>query len=610
MPPDSTPVTAGGLGLVPESEPETQDQPENRQDDPKRDQAESNDGAKPNLTPCTRVPGLLLLAETREPHSYIEFPGAHPQRVSVEEGGLVFFHETPIAHVSETGAVRPAFMQPDEISTQFLLQVAACLARDGVYIHNELITVQCCNAPALPQYSLHPIPSTAAFDSILSNSIAFPKYKVVKGVIEGIYVRPLDNRTVAAVFASPTLRQALPKISVINPVSLPYFPEGSAIPAWNPVGYNPESQVFTTGDSAEVTGKTLCEMLEWHRQLMASFLFKDERDYRAFVAITMGGYCSEMLVPLLHGCRMGRAIIPASLIASNRSGSGKSLLVKLAALATYGVVDAEVPPKADEIQATLVTALVAGKRCVFLDEAAKLITDQLLTCVTDIGNGRVKGESRNVRGNLQLYLAAKDADISEMMSRRVLVCNLLSREDYLTADFDKATITPANIHLHRPMLLAFGRVLVENWIAKGMPEPAEKQGSQWFEFSKLVGGIMEAAGLKAPFLECSAATDFASGENDHIDAQWPSYFESLAKGELTLVDSGGNTIPLEGEHRMVDIFAAAREAGFFQMVREDNVRAFGAAIKTWKNTGTKLHGYTMTSKKANDGARIKFIKVS
>jgi hypothetical protein len=278
----------------------------------------------------------------------------------------------------------------------------------------------------------------------------------------------------------------------------------------------------------------------------------------------------------------------------------------MAALAAYGDVTAQVPDRKEEIMAFIVTALEEQQRALFIDEARSLMTDHLLTMITDEAGGRVKGHSRFQKGDLQLFLAAVNPSFSEMMARRTLVINLETYPDYKTKTFTKM-ITKSSLPQFRPAMLAFCRALVENWVAQGSPMGVLHP--QWPEFSQVVGGILQAAGYEDPFSGASGLTHMDANDNDSADAQWPAFMEILASKEISF----GQDWPTLENIPVNVVLQTAISADLFTHFSDKHpkiaTRSFLKSLAKWRDTSISCHGYRLKSGRNSSGIHLSFKKV-
>ena len=584
------------------------------------------------LTPVTNVRGLFR-APDGEPSWYLPEEDAPYIPTQIEVDGIVWGGDHILAHWSEADIIRPAREMPAELTPEIIRLCADALINSNVYIYNDVYHIESYLPGGVRKLS--PIRTLAGFDGILALSTAWVRVKIPKDPDADLLysIGPLHERIVKMLHSSPELKEAIPKVHKINPVQMPYIPWGITTPRLNPVGYNEANGTYTTGECTP-EGKMTDEewrnhlnkpegwkpgskrirmgrpdkvdLKAWHKDLTDTFLWKEEIDYHAFVAQSMSAYVWDMLTPNKEdGSRGTTAVVPASLVDSNRSGSGKSLLTKLGVLGVHGDVKAQVPDRKEEVSAFIVAAIQGGRSALFFDEAKTSMNEQLLTAISDGGAGRVKGESTLVDGDLHILLAAVNPVYTEMMARRVLVCKIVTREDFITHAFGDKTVTKSNIDELRPRMLAWCQHLFNTWVEKGMPHG--KDLPQWSEYSRLVGGILEANGYLNPLSLRNGAATYEG--NDNHEAHFPEFFRFSVENGAAFSDDGEYEI--EGAHLALDILKYAQTAGFYQdlPLTSRGSRDFLGYLSPWMNMNIPLHGYTMTKAPSRGGVKITFNKV-
>lgn len=200
---------------------------------------------------------------------------------------------------------------------------------------------------------------------------------------------------------------------------------------------------------------------------------------------------------------MINGVTPCYLIDSSANGSGKGLLAECllyAAQDGWTAVTSEL--KGDEMEKMLFSMLLAGDLIILLDNInAKVSSGIFANYITArIKRGRILGKSQSlsVLVDTTWVITGSNVDMTNENARRMVHIRLVPKE-----------ANPENrTNFKHPFLrrwveensvnLAWAaHTLVQNWIAKGKPKPANSiaHGSfeEWYE---VTAGILEAASIK------------------------------------------------------------------------------------------------------------------
>jgi|GEM_PF-322424 len=192
---------------------------------------------------------------------------------------------------------------------------------------------------------------------------------------------------------------------------------------------------------------------------------------------------------------------PLTLVAGNMPGVGKGKLVDILSIIITGDVPYTIgeAPCDDQWRKLLIATLRETQAIIKIDNIHRPINSgffaQVLTSAHS--SDRILHTSTNitVRNNRFLAATGNNARVSREIARRTLLIELVSglsdpssRNDFRHPNLEQW------VREERPQLLRALLVILQNWIAKGMPKKDISWGS--FEiWAGIIGGIMDTAGI-------------------------------------------------------------------------------------------------------------------
>jgi len=237
-----------------------------------------------------------------------------------------------------------------------------------------------------------------------------------------------------------------------------------------------------------------------YHEVLYDFGFQAESDR----ANALGLLVTPLVRPHIRGCT------PPFVVEAPQEGTGKGLLVVVVVLTITGraVAVTTIPRGEAEVKRTITSLLVPGPQFVLWDNADEPIDSAsfaaVLTAETWID--REIGSSRLVEApNRAVWVCtANNPVLSGEIERRAVRIRVLpgSEKPHEETDFRHPRLKEW-VTEHRDQILHALLVLVQNWVANGMPLGSKTLGS--FEsWAGVVSGILEAAGIEG-FLDNSDA---------------------------------------------------------------------------------------------------------
>jgi hypothetical protein len=256
-------------------------------------------------------------------------------------------------------------------------------------------------------------------------------------------------------------------------------------------------------------------------ELLTDFPFATDADR----AGALGLLLTQFVRPMIDGP------VPLYVIDSPQVGTGKSLLASLAHLVATGAAAPTGIESFDRTEAhkAITALLIEARPFILLDNVDRRIVSghfaAALTC--DTWNDRVLGQSKTITvENRAIWIATgNNLTLSGELRRRAVEIRLdakMERPEERTSF--RHTELKEWTRAHRPELVWSCLVLIQNWIALGLP-PMPRQPLASFEsWSKIIGGVLAAAGVEG-FL-ANAETFRQRADPDAQD--WRRFIEEWA----------------------------------------------------------------------------------
>lgn len=207
-----------------------------------------------------------------------------------------------------------------------------------------------------------------------------------------------------------------------------------------------------------------------------------------------------LLTPLLRSI-IGQ--VPLALIDAPEPGTGKGLLVKLAAIITSGRATGLMawPSTDEELEKKVTAALISGSTMLIFDNVEGTIKSPTLAAVltADSWQGRVLGRSEMITiPNRATWVATgNNIDVGGDLARRCYRIRLdahqarpWARTGFKHPDIERWTTQ------NRPALLGALCTIIRAWWEAGKPKPAKHQPlGGYTSWSEIIGGILGHAGI-------------------------------------------------------------------------------------------------------------------
>jgi hypothetical protein len=288
-------------------------------------------------------------------------------------------------------------------------------------------------------------------------------------------------------------------------------------------------------------------------ELLGDFPFPAQSDKAAALGLTV--------------LRPARALIdgptPLHDATAPMPGSGKGLLIN-ATLGATGAVPGLLAftRNEEELRKRITAILIAGHEVIAIDNANGAVDSPVLamalTCL--VWEDRVLNVSRMVRLPMSAIFTISGNNLQyslEMARRRQrirIVPGSEHPENRPTSDFRHPDLK-AWVEQNRGDLTWAALVLIQNWIAKGRPTPGINPLGSYENWSRVIGGILECAGVGG-FLEnrvelAEAATTEASAWYEFVETWWEEHgHDELSSAQLMMIATRIEGFPLGSSDSM------------------------------------------------------------
>lgn len=311
----------------------------------------------------------------------------------------------------------------------------------------------------------------------------------------GTTVRSINTTIASQVLEAVQFRRELPVVKALNPIRQPVLDSAGQLRLL-PTGYDGQTQTLTArGNVQYPLAMTLDEARAILTKLLSEFCFADrERGTAVQTAAMVTAYGMGLL--------SDTCTIPAFVYNANASGAGKGLCVALALAPILGRVPTGSAVRSEqEREKRLFASVRAGERYLLLDNLdthmASPSLESFLTspCVT----ARVLGTSSNETHpkKTAVFITGNLLTMRSDMRRRSLVVDFFLPQ---VRSENRRIVRPLDeqgILLARSQILGALYALVRSWVEAEKPEPTRHHPS-FVEWSRIIGGIVEHAGLGCP----------------------------------------------------------------------------------------------------------------
>ena len=357
-----------------------------------------------------------------------------------------------------------------------------------------------------------------AFVSMIEEEIVTGKEKkiMINGIEMKVFVKQSLDPGKAGIILQDfkNFVSKLPVIEEVLSFPMPYLVDGKLyLPR---KGYDEITHTWLDPNAPEIDpNMPLDEALHWLEDIHSEFAFYSNidtnREEEKRDADKINSY-AKLITPMLRGMYSHISVrTPLYIVKANQPRVGKDYLCDITQIVYTGQAY-EFPPISTnegtdetELKKLIMGILLSGERFFHSsNNEGKLysaILEQLATNETFAD--RVLGSNKNVSlpNILEISLSANmGLTYSLDLQERSIIINLFYPKEDPNKRIFKRQDLHGYIRQHRAEILSAIYTLIRNWYEKGMPL-SKKPFASFPEWMAICGGVMEAAGLKAPVFD-------------------------------------------------------------------------------------------------------------
>jgi hypothetical protein len=299
-----------------------------------------------------------------------------------------------------------------------------------------------------------------------------------------------------AMWSSPTLKDKLDEIDKLSYAPLPYIGSDKKL-RFLKNGYDEESCIYTISeDDDQLEDCSVDDAISTIKDYLQDFQFVDEsKSFHDILAFMVGQYLSNVMPYDVDK--------PCVLLIARSEGTGKTTLARMLCYPFLGSTPIGAMPKSEiELKNTLDSSAKTGSPILLFDNVKDHLNSSALEgFITNSDWSFRRFHSQEMiacKKQTTVVITGNSLSLSEDMRRRILSIELTLHSGSPEERTFNRCISNEYLKSIKPNILSALRSLVCNWFNKGMLMSNKSHGS-WPEWSKTVGGVLEAAGITVDF---------------------------------------------------------------------------------------------------------------
>lgn len=332
---------------------------------------------------------------------------------------------------------------------------------------------------------------------------------------------------------------------LVSPLRFPVLTSIVHVPTFAPdgtlqdkPGYQPATKTFyvphsglviprvpSKPDRDDIEGAKTFLLDEW----LGDFPFASDADRAHALALLLLPFCRSMI----------DGLTPLHFVEASGQGAGKGLLARtLLSISCDGGIGIIPPPRdEEEIRKAITARLIEGRAAFLIDNVTRLDSAVLSAALTaDIWDDRLLGKNKTVRLPIKWVWAAtgNNATVSTDIARRTIRIRLTPEDErpWLRRDFRHPEL-PAWTAKHRGELIYAALTLIQAWVAAGRPEADVTPLGSYENWTRVMGGILEYAGVPGFLGNILEFYELADSESavwrEFLEAWWQRYGDKKVK---------------------------------------------------------------------------------
>lgn len=304
-------------------------------------------------------------------------------------------------------------------------------------------------------------------------------------------------------------------------------------------GYNPENLTYYAPVPGVVIPRIPAEPTEEQQRAARAkvfepfidFPFKSDADKAHTIALALLPYVRDMV----------NSLTPIHLFNAPVHGTGKTLAATKALYPAFGKVPFVSQSRDEEYQKVITSLAMAGRQVFFLDNVTKPINSATISkaVTSQILGERVLGKNTmfSAPNRFIFIVTGNNVTLTGELSRRCVLIHIDANEEepWLRKEFIHPDLD-AWVTKNRGELIAAAITLIRGWVVAGMPMWREKTLGSFEGWARVMGGILQHAGIPGFLDNLDELYDSVDTESEALGAFVTEWWEKHLDTEVTVKD--------------------------------------------------------------------------
>ena len=364
--------------------------------------------------------------------------------------------------------------------------------------------------------------------------------------------------------------------------------------------YNPDMIYDLSAVSENPTEEEVRAAGEMLMDLVADFplngMVRSEIEEKAYSEEGVSALANCLSLILMLFCReLIDGPTPGYLLTKPAPGTGASLLTDACSMIAFGrqAEATAIPKSEEEMSKTLITFMTDGNPMIFFDNINHSVDSGVLASAmtTNTFKARSLGTNDSIKAEVRCAFVFTGNNVSlspELIRRLVMIdldANMVAPEDRENFKYDPLL---SHIRKNRIEVVNACLTLIQNWISKGKPSFSGKVLNSYEEWSRVMGGILEAAGFNGFLANRDSLKELASsGVEEEIIPMLETWWDEFEE-EYVVLGKGGDKPSITDLLYENDIQISVKKSKTVDNELKYSPSALGLFLRNYQNRPIKL----------------------